>query len=478
MNGTKIAAILIMAATMMLASSGSASAASISDVRDVQVDVLTGSTMKLDGGDWVAIKAGDVVYGVVYGTESNLNNIYLFTDQKRYLGGVDLYDDNGDFLRSQGIPIDLIFATKLVNVVEFNDMNGDGLFDLRWLRNMSGLGDKPVKAASLKLPWTMTELVMHEGTNVTTVDFALTATDVPYTWVWPNSTTHARQGIQSDGSVSEITFTCHLRFSKENKTIEGVPWYSVTVKNGEAVNSTYEGRRNYTSDVLNGTIKYDQSIQGWDFASNDSKLAVEVGIIAGVHAKGAVAEKLRERYQNMQCEMNGTGVADSRGSGPAAPLVARDTLRLQSEWERIGNVSWVSNATVDGQQEQMKFQVQNGGAYTFSNENNAFVGFMVIGAFIYPAGNSIFHDPELQSAATTLVIGTTGAAFPKAIVFIQLLVVIIGVALAVVAGIFIKRHSDRGRSPASVTRQKPSLLSPRQPPMQPPYPPLSGGKEQ
>jgi hypothetical protein len=357
-------------------------------------------------------------------------------------------------------------------------MNGDGLFDLRWLRNMSGLGDKPVKAASLRLPWIMTDLQKQEGANVTTVNFTLTAKDIPYTWVWPNSTMQVRQGLQADGNVAEIAFTCHLRFSKENKTIEGVPWYHVTVKNGEPVNSTYEGRRNYTSDVLNGTIKYDQSIQGWDFAASSNKLAVEVGIIAGVHATGAVAEKLRERYQEMRYEMNGTDVAGSHGNGPATPVVARDTLRLQSEWERIGNVSWVSNVTVDGQQEQMTFQVQNGGAYTFSNENSAFVGFMVIGAFIYPAGNSIFHDPQFQSVATTLVIGTTGTAFPKATVFVQLLVVILGLALAVAAGIFIKRHNDRRRPPASVTRLSLSPLSPRQPPMQPPSPPISGGKEQ
>ncbi len=478
MYGAKIAAISFMVATMMLMTSGLTSAASVSDASATQVSVLTGSTTMLNGGDWVAVKAGDVVYGVVYGTSSNPNNIYLFTDQKRYIGGADVFDENGDFLRSQGVPLDLIFATKLVNVVEFKDMNGDNLFDLRWMHNMSGLGDRPVKAASLNLPWTMTNLQEQANANVTTVNFTLTATNVPYTWVWPNSTMHPRLGMQSDGSVAEIAFTCHIKFSVENTTIVGVPWYNVTVKNGEPVNSTFEGRRNYTSDVLNGTIKYDQSIQGWDFASNSDRLAVEVGIIAGVHANGAVAEKLRERYEQMNCEMNGTGVADSRGNGPLTPILARDALHLRNEWERIGNISWASNVTVDGQQEQMIFQVQNGGAYSFSNENSAFVGFMVIGAFIYPAGNSIFHDPQFQSTATTLVIGTTSTAFPKATVFIQLVVVILGLALAVAAGIFLKMNINKKRPPASVTREIPSPLTPQEPHMRPPAPPFSGGKEQ
>jgi hypothetical protein len=130
----------------------------------------------------------------------------------------------------------------------------------------------------------------------------------------------------------------------------------------------------------------------------------------------------------------------------------------------------------------MIFQVQNGGAYSFMNQNNAFVGFLVIGAFLYPSGNSIFHDPQFQSTATTLVIDPHIPAFPPTgALALQMIIAVAGIALAVAAGIFVKKHAGQTRRSASVTRERTSPTFPRppeNPPIEPPAPPLSGGKDQ
>ncbi|MDH4122525.1 MAG: hypothetical protein OEV21_00330 [Thermoplasmata archaeon] len=487
MPGKSAMIAVIALAVMMFVTPAIAAADDIVQDRDLSVDVLTGTTTRMGGGDWIAVKAGDVIYGVIYGTEENPNEIIILTEQRRYIGGADVYGENGELLRMQGIPINLVYAAKLVSIVEFIDKDNDSLFDLRWLSNTTGLADKPVKTASLTIPWAMENLDVSNGENVTTVDFDLTAKNVSYTWVWPMAALFQmpRKAIPADGVVDQITFSIHLRFEREMKTVEMVPWFNITVSDGQVKNHTFAGYRNYTADVLNGSIKYDHYISGWDFASNESKLAVEMGLIAGIHAQGAVAEQLRARIYSMRCEMNGTPVANDNGNGPVAPVLARDTLRFQDTWERFGNLSWVNTVEVDGVEKEMVFQVQNGGTFGFTSNGHLYAGFMVRTAFIYPAGDEIFHDPLFQSTATTLTISESTNPFAKILVIGQLIAVIVGIALAIALGIFLKKKNEKVKSTGKVSHNIPwqpsKPVHPQQPgnsPMQPPYPPRQGGKEQ
>lgn len=482
MPGKNSVIMAIALTAIMLIAPDMAAAEDVVQDRDLSVTVETGTTMRLGGGDWIAVRAGDISYGVIYGTQDNPNEIILLTDQRRYVGGADIYGENGELLRMQGIPMDLIFAGKLVTIVEFIDYDNDSLFDLRWLDNMTGLADRPVKTASLNLPWTLENLQIENGAALTTVTFNLTATNVPYSWVWKQfgMMHRAVRATSDDGVIEKITFMIDITFRQEEKSIEMVPWFHITVKDNRIVNHTFAGYRNYSADVLNGTIKYSQYIEGWDFESDSSKLAVEMLLVSGAHARGAVAERIRERAYHMNCEMNGTPVANDNGSGPAAPVIARDTLRLQNEWEGIGSLTWVDEVDVDGQEKHMTFQVQNGGTYGFTSNGHLFLGFIVRAAFVYPPGSVISHDPEIQSTTMVLEIGETTNVFSKLVVFAQLVTALLGIGLAIALGIFLRKHYHKG-PPAAVVRQDllypPIPQQPRQPPAGPPIPPLRG-KEQ
>ncbi|MEM2839754.1 MAG: hypothetical protein QXE18_06690 [Thermoplasmata archaeon] len=483
MSGKSSAILAIAFAAMMLIVPGTVAAQDLAEDRVLSVTIETGTTARMGGGDWIAIRAGDISYGVIYGNDDNPNEIILLTDQRRYVGVADVYGENGELLRKQGIPMDLIFAGKIVTIVEFIDLDNDSVFDLRWLNNASGLADKPVKTASLKLPWVLENLQVNEDVGVTTVTFDLTATNVCYTWVWhQQGMMHkADRATPADGVVERITFTMHITIREETRVIEMVPWFNVTVKDGRVANHSFAGYRNYTANVLNGTIKYDQYIEGWDFASDDSKLAVETILVAGLHANGPVAERVRERAYHMHCEMNGTPIANDNGSGPESPVIARDTLRFQNEWENVGSLSWVSDVDVDGQTKQMTFQVQNGGKFEFTSNGHLYLGFLVRAAFVYPAGDVISHDPTIQSTAAVLAVEEATNVFSKLVVFAQLAAVILGMGLAIALGIFLRRQSYR-RPPAAAIHREPLYppipQQPRQPPAGPPTLPGGGGKEQ
>ena len=437
----------VFAVVAIMLTAGFVAAEDIDHDRDIQTEILTGTTDRLGGGDWVGVKAGDMVFAVVYGNDESPNWITILTEQKRYLGGADVYSSNDDLLRVQGIPVDLLFAQRLQSMIEFIDLDNDHLFDLRWVdEDGVGLPDRPVKAASLNTSWQLDSLTVIADESGSSIDFNLTAEDVPYTWVWPAGMVSApRNGSEVDGVVERVTFTFHIDLViVENNTVQMVPWYRVEMENGRVSDTEFLEYRNYTSDIVNGTIKYDHYIEGWDFESNETLLAVETHIIAGMHSWGKVTERLRERFTNMRCLSNETVVADEEGNGEMSPLLTRDALKFRNNWEQFGRVSWVSNVTVDNRTEQMMFQIQNGGPFMFMYGNQLFLGFQVRAAFIYPAGSVIFHDPQFASEANILDLPDTTNAFPNLMTILQLGIVGAAVAVAILLGIFMRNRDEKG----------------------------------
>lgn len=436
----------VIAVVAIMLTAGFVAAEDIDHERDIQTEILTGTTDRLGGGDWVGVKAGDIVFAVVYGNDDNPNWITILTEQKRYLGGADIYSSNDDLLRVQGIPVDLLFAQRLQSMIEFIDLDGDGLFDLRWIdEDGIGLPDRPVKAASLNTSWQLDDLAVLTDDSGSSIDFNLTAENIPYAWVWPAGMVSApRNGSAADGVVERVTFTFHIDLViVENDTVQMVPWFRVEMENGRVSDAEFLEYRNYTSDVVNGTIKYDHYIDGWDFESNETLLAVETHIIAGMHSWGKVTERLRERFTNMRCLSNEIVVADEEGNGELSPLLTRDALKFRNNWEQFGKISWISEVTVDNRSEQMMFQIQNGGPLLFMYKSHLFLGFHVRAAFIYPAGSVIFHDPQFASEATVLDLPDASNAFPNLMTILQLGIVGAAVAVALLLGIFMRNRDEK-----------------------------------
>src|SRR3989454_3127147 len=100
-----LAAVLAMAVMLAvpLGLMGTASAASPGrDLTPVIIGPVV--TDRLGGGDLVAVKAGDAVFGVVYGASNHRYDIVIFAEHKRFLGRADIYVAWRDFLATRGSP--------------------------------------------------------------------------------------------------------------------------------------------------------------------------------------------------------------------------------------------------------------------------------------------------------------------------------------------------------------------------------------
>jgi len=401
--------------------------ASAAETGRTQVVVETGSTDRFGGGDWVQVKSGDAAVAVLYGTTAQPNRIVVFAEYKRFLGGADIYDERGNVLGTRGIPVFTVVGQSLDWLVEFTDANADGLLNLR-SRNET-TEDRPVKAVGFRhLAWTLDGPTVENATATTYVNFTVSAQNVPYDMVWEGI---RRPGTVSDGVVDRIAFTFHLEVDVYEITAD-VPWFRVSVSDGPTREiSRVERLENRTlsgSAVAMGA-KYDHVIEGWDFADVANKLALESGLFYGNYIPERVVDFVHRAFYHGEARDDGGFHRNETVTAEERPTpITRDYVYFDDNWERVGRFLWVSDVTVDGVSQRLFFQVQGGGRESWTHGGSVFVGFHLRGAFIYPGGRSIVHDPKLEAVAVTYGIGTVANLTPLTALALQL--VIVGVAIA------------------------------------------------
>src|SRR5438132_1527228 len=182
-----LAAVLAMAVMLAvpLGLMGTASAASPGrDLTPVIIGPVV--TDRLGGGDLVAVKAGDAVFGVVYGTSNHRNDIVIFAEYKRFLGGADIYGARGDYLATRGIPVYTVLAQSLNRFIEFQEKNSTDGFDLMSVDSLFPMPltqNVPVKARTLVAAWSLSDLTNETSGGDTFVNFTVSANDLNSTRV-------------------------------------------------------------------------------------------------------------------------------------------------------------------------------------------------------------------------------------------------------------------------------------------------------
>ena len=475
-----------------------------------------------DQGDFVAInmtKNGALSwFGVVYGTEEDPNGILILCAYIRFLGAAEVYEANGNFLGRYPIPIITIFGQKLSLMFEYKDDGrfttpipgtwedhpeyaDNGVFDFVKREDNPGLWavsdqhESVTKAINLNRAWTrsaVTETGNPEDPATKSWDFSLTAEDVEY-----GIENEKGEMVLTDpeNTLEKIEFTFHVTANVDEVNITGVPWYEVTVDSGNhksVIDSKIVETKDYVGHSVTADFKFDHLIEGWDYSGGDGLVLINHGFFAnGIPEKVADwlgeqfmykvkggGEAVYEAFDPSQEDAikgvvsNGTQEEDANGDGIVDPkIVTKDTITFKDNWQDIGELSWVSDAEIDGEEGEVKYQVHGGQRFNeeFEKKDGEIRGFIIQGGYIYPAGSNIYHDPSL--VATALLFNVVDYAInllPGNIVGGQFVLSLLGL---IVVGILVTVKKRKGKSiyrglpPEAIKGEQPHTAQiPRKPP--------------
>jgi hypothetical protein len=408
-----------------------------------------------DMGDYIAIRfSKDAWFFILYGNEDNTNGILMATFQLRYLGGASVESESGEnIVEKIGIPVVSVYGQKLITMIEFQDVGytpvnmffeededetvgaHNNLWDFkRKSDRIDNLDDsfiytEPIiKALDLNTSWTISDIKKEEigESNKMEIDFALPATDLEYGddkgKIWDpeyvNDETEATE-------VEKVEFTFHIEAKvKNNQKINDIPWYKVTVKaDGDEVSvidSESDGTRDFEGYAVNADFKFDHYLEGWDFKDPtvDSKVMLETFSIFGTFIPDIVNEWFDKQFVTNIDDALGVAeysydnagtivdeVISDQGELPnTAQLVQKEHITFRDNWRKVGDMSWISKVDVDNVEKNMYYQIHAGQNISGRGENDDGYGhaLIILGGYIYPQGDVIFHDPTFTAVALAI----------------------------------------------------------------------------
>ncbi len=496
---TRNAKMVVLVAVFMMIASIFSSMPVLADDGDLDISnyvILETGTKPIsdwDGGDYVAInmtKNGAYAwFGVIYGNEDNPNGIVIVSAVVRFLGAAEVYETNGNFVSSRPIPILTIFGQKLSflleyedsgefpsplgqNVYDYNsDYDGNGMFD--FLKNEENPGfwaisddHEPVnKAIDLRRAWDRSEIVETSivgEPEVKSWDFSLTSTDIPYGIEQDNGD----MVLTSPGDVLEkLEFTFHISANMSEIDVTGVPWYKVTVDSGNhksIVDSEFMYTKDYSGRSVRSEFKFDHLIEGWDYTTGDGLVLINHGFFANAaddHTINWLEEEFMDdikgkgkaEYTGLdptQADVTGAVIendgttTDADGDGVAdARIVEKEIIKFKDNWQEIGELTWVSNATIDGNESDIHYQVHGGQPFEGDENNSHFTGFIIQGGYLYPVGERIFHDPAVITNALIFDLALRFGLLPNEAVGLQFFLATIGL-VGIGSVTFIKKNKE------------------------------------
>jgi len=491
----------------------------------------------------VIMRFGHAEMGIDYGD----GEIEMWSEQTRFLGVVDVYDEDRAYHGRHGIPVTSVFWQQIVGTLEYVDENENGILDVDAQRGVGTFDEledglegheEVIKYVAYDdVDWQMVSWQESQDGNEVELRFTLLAQNLTY----------GDDEDYQDGMDVVDFIAYHFRVSTAERTVEveALPHYNVgfsgDIDSPLIEDSEEIARSNVTGHVLDSDWKYDQDIRGWDlaldedgYARNDTRLftLLEIGMGTKVHPAvgmwmreefghlvrpgvfigsplvtemGAAVqedhdlhgnpldcglayvekeddvetegrqhesdeerreeerrEKVRAKirtYEATACAQRGEEIA---AGGIAAPQVVRaGAIRFDDDGVSAGLLRWVSNATADGVETEVLFQVHGARPALPSDmgrDDGLGIGIRMVGGYNYVAAADVYHDPEFSADILTVetqgfVEPVTGIGAPGLFRILLgsglLVMAVFALAVGVAVGAVVKRRRDVAPMPAT-----------------------------
>ena len=118
--------------------------------------------------------------------------------------------------------------------------------------------------------------------------------------------------------------------------------------------------------------------------------------------RDVVHEKMKQ-YHDTACMQRGDVMDLTSESRPQA--IRAGAIHFDDNGANLGRVRWVSNATVDGVETEVLFQVHGARPVTHSDvngEEGLWSGMRLVGGYNFVIGETVYHDPEFSTDVITI----------------------------------------------------------------------------
>jgi hypothetical protein len=118
--------------------------------------------------------------------------------------------------------------------------------------------------------------------------------------------------------------------------------------------------------------------------------------------KDKVQERIHE-YMDTDCKQGGEELPVDDQSHPQA--IRAGGIHFNDNSANLGRIRWVSNATVDGLETEVLFQLHGARpvlASDIKQNEGLWVGVRMVGGYNYVLGTSVYHDPEYSADILTI----------------------------------------------------------------------------
>jgi len=450
--------------TLLMLSLPLASAQPSTPRDDIEISRDEVEIVRDDELGFVKLRFGDAEMSIDYDD----GTISLMTVQTRSLGIADLYDEDRRFERRVSIPVKHIMWQRLVGTLEYVDTNENGLFDidgnhgtLQELEDTAGEHEAILRAVDYgDVEWTLSEWVESRAGNDVEIDFVLSASDVAYV-EQKDATVESISYLFHVTTVEQVIqvgavphYRVDYRGEPTDPEIAGSELRAHSDVTGRVLNSTWKydqhiegwdvSERNdtrlFTVTEMAMGAKIHPAVGDWmraeyghlvrpkafadhrppaqeigDVMQDDHDLAgnpLRCGLAYVGDADGdgrattaeerqRVLDKIRH-YEGTACRQRGEEIAAGDLEKPEA--IRAGSIRFNDGGASLGQIRWVSNATIDDVETEVLFQVHGARPVIpadVEDKQGLFIGVRMLGGYNYVAGNDSYHDPEFGAEVMT-----------------------------------------------------------------------------
>lgn len=342
--------------------------------------------------------------GVLYGTSDNPQPLYLFTEFSQKIATVQIFNRRGTLEKEIELNVQNIFIFRLDSIIEFSDRNDDGLYSFIQDR-------QPLKMVNLSLVSfhvsKSSDVPNNLGDNLKyMVNF--TAIDVSYQRI---------SGLPLTSTLDYLCFSFELTIERDQVTVNEVPKISIQPKaQGFEVTKT-TNTLSLQANRLTPRLKFSCNITGWDFSSQKSKLILKTAMITReqiltqlekISGEQITREALKSTNifsrlifnaeQGKQSKQINLDHNENRSNEYSThKFTDNSRITLGNALRNFLNFTWLRDVNVDGKNSSVAFQLFNSGEANFPLYHfDPLAGLFLIGGFIFPQGEEIYYDPEVE----------------------------------------------------------------------------------